>query len=46
MMELLKRFEESNPEEAELEDDDEDGEELTVVRGLEGLDLGTESRPR
>jgi hypothetical protein len=38
MMELLKRFEESDAEEKELEDEDEDGDAL--AQGLKGVDLG------
>ena len=38
MMELLKRFEESDAEEADLEAGDEDGDAL--AQRLEGIDLG------
>ena len=46
MMELLKRFEESNAEEADS--DDEGEEEDALVQRLKGVDLGTpwlESHP-
>lgn len=39
MMELLKRFEESDTEEADLGDEDE--EEDSLVQKLKGVDLGT-----
>lgn len=38
MMELLKRFEESNAEEGDLGDEDGDGDAL--AKRLEGIDLG------
>ena len=47
MMELLKRFEESNTEEADS--DDEGEEEDALVQRLKGVDLGAswlESHPR
>ena len=39
IMALLKRFEESNAEEADL--DDEDEEEDAMIQRLKGVDLGT-----
>jgi len=38
-MELLKRFEESSAEEADLDDEGEEGDAL--VQRLKGVDLGT-----
>ena len=44
MMELIKRFEESNAEEADLEDEEEDEEEDALTQRLKGVDLGTGPR--
>jgi hypothetical protein len=41
MMELIKRFEESDAEEADLEDDEEVEEEDALAQRLKGVDLGT-----
>jgi len=43
MMELLKRFEESNAEEADS--DDEEGEEDALAQRLKGIDLGKNRVP-